>query len=126
MACPLFASTSIHVEQAWKESACVGVMMNTRALMALIVINLGMDLGVITPSVFCMLVLMALLTTVMTTPALLWLMKGTELEPHISAIRDLSRSRGEKYRRKISGSLLTSPNASLNLHAVKHDIHSRD
>jgi Kef-type K+ transport system membrane component KefB len=68
---------------SWRESACVGVMMNTRALMALIVINLGMDLGVITPSVFSMLVLMALVTTVMTTPALLWLMKGTELEPHI-------------------------------------------
>lgn len=70
---------------SWRESACVGVMMNARALMALIVINLGRDLGVITPSVFCMLVLMALVTTVMTTPALLWGMKGTELEAPIRA-----------------------------------------
>lgn len=68
---------------SWRESACIGAMMNTRALMALIVINLGMDLGVITRSVFCMLVLMALLTTIMTTPLLLAFMRGTELEPYI-------------------------------------------
>lgn len=66
-----------------REAACVGAMMNTRALMALIVINLGKDLGVVPDSLFCMLTLMALATTVMTTPALLWLMRGTELEPHI-------------------------------------------
>jgi hypothetical protein len=57
--------------------------MNTRALMALIVINLGKDLGVVPDSVFCMLILMALLTTIMTTPILLRLMRGTELEPYI-------------------------------------------
>ncbi len=66
-----------------REAACIGVMMNTRALMALIVINLGKDLGVVPDSLFCMLTLMALATTVMTTPALLRLMRGTELEPHI-------------------------------------------
>jgi hypothetical protein len=58
-------------------------MMNTRALMELIVINVGKDLGVIPDSVFCMLVLMALLTTFMTTPILLWTSRGTELEPLI-------------------------------------------
>ncbi len=66
-----------------RESACIGALMNTRALMALIVINLGKDLGVVPDSVFCMLILMALLTTVMTTPAVLRLMQGTELEPCI-------------------------------------------
>jgi Kef-type K+ transport system membrane component KefB len=66
-----------------REAACIGAMMNTRALMGLIVINLGKDLGVIPDSVFCMLVLMAILTTVMTTPLLLALMRGTELEPHL-------------------------------------------
>ncbi len=66
-----------------RETACIGVMMNTRGLMALIVINLGKDLGVIPDSVFCMLVLMALATTLMTTPLLLHLMRGTELEPYI-------------------------------------------
>ncbi len=66
-----------------REAACIGVMMNTRALMELIVINVGYELRIIPPSVFCMLVLMALFTTFMTTPVLLWLMRGTELEPCI-------------------------------------------
>jgi Kef-type K+ transport system membrane component KefB len=66
-----------------REAACVGALMNTRGLMELIVINAGYELRVIPPSVFCMLVLMALLTTVMTTPILLRLMWGTELEAYM-------------------------------------------
>lgn len=66
-----------------RDAACIGAMMNTRGLMELVVINLGKDLGVMPDSVFCMLVIMALVTTVMTTPLLLWLMPGTELEPYI-------------------------------------------
>jgi Kef-type K+ transport system membrane component KefB len=68
---------------SFRESLCIGTMMNTRALMALIVINLGKDLRVIPDSVFCMLILMALATTIMTTPVLLRIMHGTELEPYI-------------------------------------------
>ena len=45
-------------------------MMNTRALMELIIINVGFDLGVISQSMFTMLVLMAIFSTVITTPAL--------------------------------------------------------
>ena len=48
--------------------------MNTRGLMELIVLNLGLDLGVITPTVFTMMVLMAIATTVATTPILRRLM----------------------------------------------------
>jgi Kef-type K+ transport system membrane component KefB len=66
-----------------REAACIGSMMNCRALMELIVINLGYELGVIPKSVFCILVIMALTTTVMTTPILLRVMRGTELEPCI-------------------------------------------
>lgn len=66
-----------------RESAIVGVMMNTRALMELIVINAGRELGVIPPSIFSMLVMMAILTTIMTTPILLMLRKGTEIEDAI-------------------------------------------
>jgi Kef-type K+ transport system membrane component KefB len=66
-----------------REAACIGSMMNCRGLMELIVINVGYELGVIPRSVFCMLVLMALLTTFMTTPLLLWFMRGTELEQPI-------------------------------------------
>jgi Kef-type K+ transport system membrane component KefB len=60
----------------WAESGCLGIMMNTRALMELIVINVGYDLGVIPPNVFTMLVLMAVVSTIVTAPALrLWLPK---------------------------------------------------
>jgi Kef-type K+ transport system membrane component KefB len=54
----------------WAESHCMGVMMNTRALMELVVVNIGYELGVIPPSVFTMLVLMAIISTVMTAPLL--------------------------------------------------------
>lgn len=67
----------------WREAGCVGVMMNTRALMELIVINVGYEMRVIPPSVYCMLVLMALTTTVMVSPILMGLMRGTELEPFL-------------------------------------------
>lgn len=68
-----------------RESVCVATMMNTRALMELIVINVGYDLRVLPPSVFAMLVLMALTTTVMTTPLLLRFLRGTECEASLAA-----------------------------------------
>jgi Kef-type K+ transport system membrane component KefB len=52
------------------EGTLLGIMMNTRALMELIVINIGYDLGVISQQVFTMLVLMAIFSTVITTPGL--------------------------------------------------------
>jgi len=55
---------------SWRESSCVAVMMNTRALMGLIAINVGRELGVVPDSVFSMLVMMALVTTLATTPLL--------------------------------------------------------
>lgn len=79
-----------------REAACVGVMMNTRGLMELVVVNVGKDLGVIPDSVFCMLVLMALVTTFLTTPQLLWLMRGTELEPSLRASGFLGRAAAEE------------------------------
>jgi Kef-type K+ transport system membrane component KefB len=54
----------------WREAAGLGVLMNTRGLMELIVLNIGLDLGVISPTLFAMMVLMALGTTVATTPML--------------------------------------------------------
>ncbi len=55
---------------AHPEAAMMGFMMNTRALMELIVINVGFDLGVISQKIFTMLVIMAITSTVITTPAL--------------------------------------------------------
>jgi Kef-type K+ transport system membrane component KefB len=58
------------VGQSWKESFSIGVLMNTRGLMQLIVLNIGYDLGILSPEIFAMMVLMALVTTFMTGPAL--------------------------------------------------------
>jgi Kef-type K+ transport system membrane component KefB len=55
---------------SWSDAGCLGIMMNTRALMELVVINVGFDLGVIPPNVFTMLVLMAIFSTVITAPFL--------------------------------------------------------
>jgi Kef-type K+ transport system membrane component KefB len=59
--------------QSWSDSFSIGALMNTRGLMELIVLNLGYDLGVLSPTVFTMMVLMALVTTLMTAPALYWI-----------------------------------------------------
>jgi Kef-type K+ transport system membrane component KefB len=64
----------------WREASMIGVMMNTRALMELIVINIGLELGVIPKSVFFMLVLMAVASTYVTTPILRRLVRSSELE----------------------------------------------
>jgi len=54
----------------WKESLSIGVLMNTRGLVELVVLNIGFDLGVLSPELFAMMVIMALVTTFMTAPAL--------------------------------------------------------
>lgn len=54
----------------WGDSFALGALMNTRGLVELIVLNLGYDLGILSPRIFAMLVLMALVTTFMTAPLL--------------------------------------------------------
>ena len=58
------------VGQSWRNSFIIGALMNTRGLMELIVLNIGLELKVLTPEVFTMMVIMALVTTFMTGPAL--------------------------------------------------------
>jgi len=58
------------VGQSWRESLIIGALMNTRGLMELVVLNIGYDLGVLSPEIFAMMVIMALVTTFMTGPAL--------------------------------------------------------
>jgi Kef-type K+ transport system membrane component KefB len=55
-----------------REAGCLAALMSTRGLMALIAINIGLDLGLLTPALFTMLVIMALLTTAMCGPLLRW------------------------------------------------------
>jgi Kef-type K+ transport system membrane component KefB len=60
-----------------QKAKAIGIMMNTRGLMELVVLNIGLDLGVIPPGVFTMLVIMAIVSTIVTTPALrYWLQLG--------------------------------------------------
>jgi Kef-type K+ transport system membrane component KefB len=54
----------------WRDAFSVGVLMNTRGLVELVILNVGLDLGVISPTLFSMMVMMALITTFMTTPLL--------------------------------------------------------
>jgi Kef-type K+ transport system membrane component KefB len=58
--------------QPAREAGCIAALMNTRALMGLIAINIGLDLKLLTPALFTMLVIMALLTTAMCGPLLRW------------------------------------------------------
>jgi Kef-type K+ transport system membrane component KefB/nucleotide-binding universal stress UspA family protein len=64
----------------WREASAVGILMNTRGLMELIVLNIGLDLGVISPALFTMMVIMALVTTFMTTPLLQWVYPTSEID----------------------------------------------
>ena len=54
----------------WRQSAALGTLMNTRGLMELIVLNIGLELHIISPTLFSMMVLMAVVTTMMTSPLL--------------------------------------------------------
>ena len=55
---------------SWREGAVLGILMNTRGLMELIVLNVGFEMHIISPLLFAMMVIMALVTTLATTPIL--------------------------------------------------------
>jgi Kef-type K+ transport system membrane component KefB len=71
--------------QQWGDAMTIGVLMNTRGLMELVFLNIGLDLGVISPTIFTMMVLMALLTTVMTSPLLAFLQRRLEAPKVVDA-----------------------------------------
>lgn len=55
---------------SWRDAAALGVLLNTRGLVELVILGAGLELGALTPAVYSMMVLMALVTTAMTTPVL--------------------------------------------------------
>jgi Kef-type K+ transport system membrane component KefB len=79
----------------WRTSSALGILMNTRGLMQLVVLNIGYDLGLISPTLFAMMVFMALVTTLATTPIFDALTRGSPLvmtervENGSSSARDL-------------------------------------
>ncbi|HSL71782.1 MAG TPA: cation:proton antiporter [Longimicrobiales bacterium] len=74
----------------WTEAGTVGALMNTRGLMELVILNVGLDIGVVSPPLFAIMVLMALITTGMTSP-LLDLLQRERRGPRTSA------SAGERF-----------------------------
>lgn len=67
----------------WKSGLTIGALMNTRGLMQLVVLNIGLDLGILTPTVFVIMVVVALVTTFMTGPLLNlidWLFRNKPFE----------------------------------------------
>ena len=80
------------IGESWKDSLSLGVLMNTRGLMELIVLNIGLEMGILPPVVFVMLVIMALVTTFMTTPFLALIEK---LFPDKTVEKELIRQQSE-------------------------------
>jgi Kef-type K+ transport system membrane component KefB len=62
----------------WRDSAAIGILMNTRGLIELVILNIGLDIGVLTRPLFSMMVVMAVLTTLITTPLLSWFYSSPE------------------------------------------------
>ncbi|MEO8295121.1 MAG: cation:proton antiporter [Gemmatimonadota bacterium] len=71
---------------SWRESGAIGILMNTRGLIQLVVLNIGLDIGVISPALFSMMVIMALVTTFMTTPLLAWIYPRRNFEREVIAL----------------------------------------
>lgn len=73
----------------WREAGGLGTLMNARGLMELVILNVGLDIGVISPALYSMMVVMALVTTFMATPLLEWIYP-------LRLIRDESTRAGER------------------------------
>jgi Kef-type K+ transport system membrane component KefB len=56
----------------WRESFAIGSLMNARGLIEIIILNIGLDLGILTPRLFTMFVIMAVVTTLAAGPAFLF------------------------------------------------------
>ena len=76
----------------WREAAGLGILMNTRGLMELVILNIGLDIGVISPTLFSMMVLMALATTFMTAPLLEWVYPLRLILQHKTVAREEAAS----------------------------------
>ena len=62
---------------SWRDAMGIGVLMNTRGLMELVVLNVGLELGVLSKPLFAIMIVMALVTTMMTSPLLAFVLRGT-------------------------------------------------
>jgi Kef-type K+ transport system membrane component KefB len=95
----------------WREAGAIGVLMNTRGLMVLIMLNIGLDIGILSPTLFTMLVLMALFTTFLATPVL------DAVHPRSSYVADLlaEHARGSGQQRDAAERFEPSVEARMNV-----------
>jgi len=70
IACALAARAA---GETWSESMAIGTLMNARGLMELIIINIGLQQHVITPRLYTIMVVMAIVTTLMASPIFQWI-----------------------------------------------------
>lgn len=70
----------------WREASAIGILMNTRGLVELVILSVGLQFGVINDKVFAIMVVMALITTFMTTPLLYWIYPPHLLEQEAKEI----------------------------------------
>ena len=82
--------------ESWRDSLSLGILMNTRGLVELIVLNIGLDLGVLSPTLFAMLVIMALVTTMMASPLLPLLGYKQNIAQDMSNMQEEINSRQEQ------------------------------
>ena len=82
--------------QPWRASLAVGALMNARGLMELIVIKVGLDIGVIGPEMFTMLLIMAVVTTMMTGPLLSVILPAASSGAAVLAMRPAVDNLSEK------------------------------
>jgi Kef-type K+ transport system membrane component KefB len=86
--------------ESWKDSLFIGLLMNTRGLMELIVLNIGYEMGIISPEIFTMMVIMALVTTLMTGPMLT--IVGNYFDRRIAMKTNQSKTPNQKTKILIS------------------------
>jgi Kef-type K+ transport system membrane component KefB len=81
----------------WREASSIGILMNTRGLIELVLLNIGLDIGVLSPALFAMMVLMALVTTFMTAPILEWIYFRRFMSPRAGAspAEEIAQEAGE-------------------------------
>ncbi|KOP26353.1 potassium transporter [Hapalosiphon sp. MRB220] len=84
IACTLAAKVA---GETWRESATIGALMNARGLMELIILNIGLEQGIITPTLFTIMVIMAIVTTLMASPLVNMFLQGTVYEQ--SSVQEL-------------------------------------
>ncbi|CAM4823933.1 unnamed protein product [Rotaria magnacalcarata] len=82
---PACIVTKIVTRRPWKFAVSVGILMNTRGLVELIALNIGLELKILSPRVFTMLIIMALVTTFLTCP-LLWLAYLRKYDPETATL----------------------------------------